>query len=271
MAVLDVIDVSVVIATYRRPAELVEAARSALDQHGPSLEVLIVDDCPGGSAFPAVQALRDERITYFQMKHPTGGSPATVRNAAWPLARGRFVHFLDDGDIVPVGHYDAATRAFEGDPGAGVVFGQIEPFGTDESALRRERQYFERAHRRAIACQRFGPRWALAATMLFDPAPFVCSAAMIRRECISPINGFDAEVALVDDVDFYSRAIRRFGASVIDHTTLLRRTGPVIEQPNSGPVLAKSYGRMRAKYRTQWGAADYYAAKGFARTVLKVV
>jgi glycosyltransferase involved in cell wall biosynthesis len=46
----NVIDVTVVIATYRRPAELVEAARSVLDQRGPSLEILVVDDCASGSA-----------------------------------------------------------------------------------------------------------------------------------------------------------------------------------------------------------------------------
>jgi hypothetical protein len=205
------------------------------------------------------------------MKHPSGGSRARVRNAAWPRARGRFVHFLDDGDIVPVGHYDAAASAFAEAPGAGVVFGWIEPFGTDQAALHHEREYFEKARQRVAACQRFGPKWALAATLLFDTAPLVGSAAMIRRECILPIDGFDAEVALVEDIDFYGRAIRRFGASVIDRATLLRRTGPLVHRPGFGPVLATSYARMRAKYRTEWGAADYYALRGFARTVLRVV
>jgi hypothetical protein len=43
----------------------------------------------------------------------TGGFPSVVRNLGWPLARGRFVHFLDDEDLVPEGHYAGAIAAFE--------------------------------------------------------------------------------------------------------------------------------------------------------------
>src|SRR5258706_4723590 len=122
-------DISVVIPTFRRPHTLTEAVLSALAQDGVTLEVVVVDDCPDGSAGAAIAALGDPRVSYFRNPQPTGGKPAVVRNLGWPRATGRLVHFLDDDDIVPPGHYRAVLEAFAQHPSVGVVFGRIEPFG----------------------------------------------------------------------------------------------------------------------------------------------
>jgi glycosyltransferase involved in cell wall biosynthesis len=44
------VDVSVIVPTYRRERQVVDALRSALAQNGPSLEVFVFDDDPSGSA-----------------------------------------------------------------------------------------------------------------------------------------------------------------------------------------------------------------------------
>ena len=62
-----------------------------------------------------------------------------MRNLGWPLAQGSFIHFLDDDDLAPAGHYSAVKRAFESRPEIGVAFGQIEPFG-DPSRHREQMQ-----------------------------------------------------------------------------------------------------------------------------------
>src|SRR5262249_9697815 len=96
-------DISVVIPTFRRPRELVDAVHSALAQTGFSIEVLVVDDSPEGSAREAIAALDDPRVSYLKRSVPSGGSPALVRNDGWPRTSGRFVHFLDDDDRVAPG------------------------------------------------------------------------------------------------------------------------------------------------------------------------
>src|SRR5262245_43261401 len=111
------LDFSVVIPTFRRPGQLAEALNSVLRQREVTLEILVVDDCPEGSAKNIVEGLQDNRVCYLKNPCPTGGVPSVVRNLAWPVASGRFVHFLDDDDIVPEGYYMTVKAIFESQPG----------------------------------------------------------------------------------------------------------------------------------------------------------
>src|SRR5260221_750557 len=89
------VDISVVIPTFRRPREVVEAIRSALGQGGVEIEIIVVDDCPDGSAEAAIRSVGDERVAYLRNPAPTGGRPGAVRNIGLPRGNRRFVPFLD--------------------------------------------------------------------------------------------------------------------------------------------------------------------------------
>jgi glycosyltransferase involved in cell wall biosynthesis len=110
------IDFSVVIPTFRRPTELVEAISSVLRQRDATIEVFVIDDSPEGSAEEVIKGLRDARVNYVKNPSPTGGVPSVVRNIGWPMANGTFVHFLDDDDIVMDGHYAEVKAAFAANP-----------------------------------------------------------------------------------------------------------------------------------------------------------
>jgi glycosyltransferase involved in cell wall biosynthesis len=237
-------------------------------QTGVAVEVIVVDDSPEGSA-AAVAGECADLVHYFKNSRPTGGFPSVVRNLGWPLARGRFVHFLDDDDRVPEGHYAAAIAAFAGHPGVGVVFGRIEPFGdAPEAQLRHERAFFRGAARRAAVCRRFGPRLGFAAGMIFNQTLLVCGTALIRRHCVQRLGGLDPEIRLGEDVDFFGRAMREFGACFLDRVTLHYRIGspslmhaPVL----SGREIQQHFDgarRMTAKYRNERGRAEFYVMKG---------
>ncbi|HEY1313086.1 MAG TPA: glycosyltransferase, partial [Steroidobacteraceae bacterium] len=105
----NITDFLVIVPTYRRPEFLAAALRSALSQSGVSKQIIVVDDCPDGSAGPIVASL-DPAIIYLKNPHPSSGWPARVRNYGFDTSlqmgiRARFVHFLDDDDTVPDGHY----------------------------------------------------------------------------------------------------------------------------------------------------------------------
>ena len=268
------IDVSVVIPTFRRPALLREAIASVRAQTDVKVEVIVIDDSPEGSAAAVAGEFADS-VRYFRNAQPTGGFPSVVRNLGWPLARGRFVHFLDDDDRSPEGHYAAAIAAFAARPGVGVVFGRIEPFGhAPEAQMRHERAFFRGAARRAAFCRHFGSRLGFAAGMIFNQTLLVCGAAMIRLECVRRLGGFDPEIKLGEDVDFFGRAMREFGACFIDRVALHYRIGspslmhaPALSEREIQQHLHGAR-RMTAKYRSERGRAEFYAMKGLSRLVL---
>jgi glycosyltransferase involved in cell wall biosynthesis len=267
---------SAVIPTFRRTEQLREAIGSVIGQRGVSTEVFVIDDSPEGSAEEVVKDFADARISYVKNPYPTGGRPSIVRNLGWPLARGDFVHFLDDDDIVVEGHYAAAKSIFESHSGAGLIFGRIEPFGSGPAAqLDHERRYFAEAARKAALGARFGPRWAFAAQMLFDTALFVCSASIVRRACIAPLGGFDAEIRLMEDADFHVRVIREYGGYFLNRTAIHYRVGApsLMHSPTPPETQAQEVfeggRRMQIKYRTQRGKLEYYALALIARAALK--
>jgi glycosyltransferase involved in cell wall biosynthesis len=263
-------DISVIIPTYRRPAELDEALRSVLRQDGVTLELIVVDDSAEGSAESVVNALGDPRISYVRNRPPSGGRPAGPRNLGASLASGELVHFMDDDDHVPAGHYAEAAAFFRASPNVDVLFGRVLPFGADEAQVAAEAAYFADAARRARRCGRLGRiagRWAFAASMLFRPAMLVCGAAILRRSCIAAIDGFDLGLPLVEDVDFYARAVRRFDVRFVDRPTLHYRIAPsMMHGPGRRDAIVASYRLMHARYRKEHGVADFFLLKTFAKT-----
>jgi glycosyltransferase involved in cell wall biosynthesis len=273
----EAVDFSVVIPTFRRNRELGEAIASLQAQTGVTLEIFVVDDCPDGGAGAVVEGLRDARITYIRNPRPTGGVPGVVRNLAWPNARGSFVHFLDDDDIVPPGHYEAVAATFARHPNVGLVFGRIEPFGNGpEAQLEHERAFFARAARIAARCAAFGRKRSFAGRMLFDLPLLVCSAGVVRRECVAGVGGFDPDIRLIEDADFSLRVMRRYGAYFLDRVALRYRIGyaSLMHAPNPSPthrqVLRQARRRMQAKYRRSHGFFEFYALALFTRAIRRL-
>jgi glycosyltransferase involved in cell wall biosynthesis len=269
-------DISVVIPTFRRPKPLREAIASVLGQTGVSVEIIVVDDSPEASAQGVVEDIGDPRVRYLKNPAPSGGMPGMVRNLGWPLAQGDFIHFLDDDDIVPEGHYAAVKKILFERPDVGVVFGRIEPFGdAPGEQMRHERTYFATAAKRALLCNRFGRRWGFAAGMLFRPSMLVCSACIIRRTCVQQVGGFDPRMRLCEDAAFYAFAIRHAGAYFMDRVSLrFRVSNPsmmhsIERDPTEQEQLKHTWKLMFGRYRAERGALEFYAMKIFARTVLR--
>ena len=218
-------DISVIMPTFRRPEPLVEAIESVLSQNGVACEIRVIDDCPLGSAEKIVAPYLDRGVIYSRSPTPSNGRPALVRNLGYQDAKAEIIHFLDDDDLVPEGYYAKALEVFAQRPDIGVVFGNVEPFGNMDMDVASERDYFDSAHRRARFYRRMGPKLGFSAAMLFQETLLMCSAAMIRKDCVAAVDGFNAGPSLAEDVDFYARAIRKFGAVLLDRTSIHYRSG----------------------------------------------
>lgn len=103
-------DVSVIIAAWSAAAFIAPAIRSALDQEGVSVEVIVIDDAsPDRTAEAALEAapgdarLRVERLA-------ANGGPSTARNRAIDLATGRYIAVLDADDSFAPGRLERLVR-----------------------------------------------------------------------------------------------------------------------------------------------------------------
>lgn len=85
--------VTIVIPTHNRPSLLLRAARSALAQSEPAIEVIVIDD---GSDVPARIEIFDPRLRLLRNHDSIGVCAA--RNLGLQHARGQYVAFLDDDD-----------------------------------------------------------------------------------------------------------------------------------------------------------------------------
>jgi glycosyltransferase involved in cell wall biosynthesis len=267
------IDISVIMATYRRPHTIVAAIKSILDQRAVRVEVLVVDDCPDGSAETTVLGIGDARVRYMRNPNPSNGRPAIPRNVGWPLTSGEIIHFADDDDLVPEGLYEDALAEFRRFPDIGVVFGRMEAFGEPSKTLNDEQALFARAARRASRLQKLGSARAFAANLLFLDLLFVGGSALVRRRCVVALGGLPAATEIMEDVDFLVRATRLFGVRYMDRPSLYYRVGPSMmhSQKDLKGALIRSYIGMQSGYRETFGALDFYTLKIAARTLLRFI
>ena len=99
-------DVTVVIPTRDRPDLLSRAVRSALEQEGATVEVVVVDDGSATGIEPEVLPAGVRLLV-----HPRPLGPTAARNTGLAAAHGRWVMFLDDDDTLLPGAVATSLRA----------------------------------------------------------------------------------------------------------------------------------------------------------------
>lgn len=255
-------DISVIIPTHRREHQLVESIRSALDQERVSVEVIVLDDSLEGSARTTVAAIDDRRVRYVHGGTPSNGKPAKVRNQGILLARGKYLHFLDDDDHLLAGSLHALSRALDQNPRAAVAFGRVRPFGRSPEIVQRYHAWFEWAAKTAKIISPFS--WLTTGVIMFRGTLIINSVCMMRRTCAISLGGYDSRIPVYEDVEFHMRGIRKWGHVFVDHPVLHYRTGEpslIHDLKGNNQPIVSSYEIMHRKYREVYGPADYLTLK----------
>lgn len=263
------IDVSVVVATYRRERLLLEAIRSARSQQGVEVEVVVVDDSPEGSARDAVRSMEDPRVRYMHRTAPSGGRPGAVRNDGVAATKASLIHFLDDDDRLFEGSLRALADAIAR-TGAAMAFGRVVPFGDDPGMKEVQRAYFERV---ASVSRRIRGRRRFAAQLLFRDMLFMNSACMVRRDAFEALGGYDPDLRCCEDVELFVRVSRTGGFTFVDRDVLHYRVGAPSIMNELRRTSAKAevdmqdetYRRMHSRYKREHGTLEYRALQLFAR------
>jgi hypothetical protein len=108
--------------------------------------------------------------------------------------------------------------------------------------------------------------------MLFQSVLLVCSASVLRRECVHQLGGFDPEMRYMEDGDFHVRAMRMFGAHFMDRVVLHYRVSTPSyfmrsSDPNRATLIRDGWRRTLDKYRKQRGVVEFYELAVFARVL----
>jgi glycosyltransferase involved in cell wall biosynthesis len=266
---MDDVTVSVIIPTFHRESVLLEAIGSVLRQSGVTLQVIVVDDSGTGTAREAVASIGDGRVHYIARREPSGGRPALVRNEGASIAQGRYFYFLDDDDLMVPDTLSAMVAALDAAPTAGMAFGAVDAFGNDAAVLQQERRYFSKTRRIA---QRLRSSREMSTRLVFLSSMIINSACMVRRTAFLASGGYDAEIPICEDAEFWGRIVQQTGYVFVDRPIVRYRTGAPSLMHNLAAhdeKLNLSYRRIHEKYRRAHGVLNYLAMKVWARLILE--
>lgn len=210
----DEVVVSVVIATRNRRALLAEAVQSVRAQEGVSFEIVVADDASDDDTWNFLSAQNDVR----SFRQNVRGERSRARNLGLSNARGRYVMFLDDDDLLQPGALATLSRALDKHPEAIASAGARLDWFVDEKWVRRD------SH----------PRFPQIRDM-FDALVFGWSAIsgqnLYRTNAVREVGGYDDDVSYTEDRDLWLK-ISRLGPVVLrPETVMVYRIPRVQDRP----------------------------------------
>jgi glycosyltransferase involved in cell wall biosynthesis len=218
--------VSVIIPTRDRAALVTRALASVFAQTHPAEEVIVVDD---GSSDDTAARVRSEfpGATVIRQESPKGVSAA--RNRGVDAAGGEWVAFLDSDDEWLPEKLARQTAALEREPGHVLCH-------SDEIWIRNGRRVNPRR------------RHAKHGGWIFPRCLPLCaispSAAMIRRDVLLALGGFDESLPACEDYDLWLRLCARYPVLLVDEPLVIKYGGHADQLSRTTPALDRY--RIRA-------------------------
>lgn len=254
--------ISVLVGTRDRPETLADAVAAILACEHPSFELIVVDQGDDDRARAVVEAAGDPRAHYVR---DAERGKSRAMNIALARARGELLAFTDD-DCTPAPDWLAEVeRAFDAEPGVGLLFGVLRaaPHDPAESFI----PSFEPQERRRVSGRH---------TTAFDDsrgAPaggdMAARAELFRRvgpfdPCLGPGGRF----VTGEDTDLQHRALRAGFAVLYEPACVVTHWGA---RPLAGGVAAElvrgaryARGAILAK---ELRLGEWRALAGLARVV----
>jgi glycosyltransferase involved in cell wall biosynthesis len=169
---------------------------SLANQTFAGFEVVVVND--GGPSVESLLADLEPYVTVRYVHHPEARGRAAALNSGLAAARGPWVTYLDDDDIVYPVHLDVLFHAVR-ETGFRVAYSD-----TNRALCRGEARRNEVVKREPYGSFEFHPTRLLVANRL--PIQTIIHAA----GCVAAVGQFDEGIDLLEDWDFVIRLSRRF-------------------------------------------------------------
>jgi glycosyltransferase involved in cell wall biosynthesis len=181
--------------------DVLDAVSSALRQTLPPAEVVVVDDASTDGTGEAVAERFGDAVRVVRGHF---GSAAAARNAGWRAARADWIAFLDADDLWFPEKLATAEAALAAAPGTAWFFSD-GAFRTLEGELRAS--WLETY---AELPEGYVGRPIEA---LFEVNFVLTSSAVVRRDALEALGGFDERLSHAEDLDLWIRLARRWPAA----------------------------------------------------------
>jgi glycosyltransferase involved in cell wall biosynthesis len=219
---------SVIVPCFNDGDYVIDAVAS-VERNAPAAELIVVDD---GSTQPRTRevlaALREAGHRVVVQAH--AGLPA-ARNRGIAESRGDYFLPLDADNRVLPGFVDEAIALLEGDPGAGVVYGNRREFGARSGDVEVPELELPR--------------------MLWSN--YIDACAVVRRSVWNEVGGYDTAFPDWEDWDFWLSVVERGWRFVrIPRPAFEYRIRPgslqhrFLQRPDHSPELRRMYDKHRA-------------------------
>jgi len=199
--------VSVIIRTKDRPALLANALASVAGQTYRNIEVVLVNDGGEDVGSLADRLLPDMPVRYADL--PTGRGRAAAANAGLEAARGKYVNFLDDDDILYPEHL-ATLVAFCYVTDKKIVYSGVKNIYFDGYS---GNQASTPGYEEIVYNCNFNPD----ALLFFKYIPIM--SVLFDRRVLSDVPGFNEALPVFEDWDFWIRLSRCHTFNHMDRIT----------------------------------------------------
>ena len=211
---------SCVIPTHQRPEFLRQALCSVLEQTHAAKEIIVVSDVADPVAQQVCESVslegRDESLRFIHDPDSGRGASAS-RNRGAVAAAGEYLAFLDDDDLWQPSVLKSVVERFE-ELSVEMVVVCREIFSGDES------------HAAPPMVEGLRPRDVAAASL-----GTTGSKMFIRRDAFDRVGGFDADLPVKNDSDFFFRFLLSGGTYAVVESTLVRQ-----RKHNFGQLTSKN-------------------------------
>jgi glycosyltransferase involved in cell wall biosynthesis/Tfp pilus assembly protein PilF len=185
--------ISVVIPTHNRVALLKDTLDSVIAQNVQPSEILIIDDGSTDGTQEFLRSLDSNRLRYITKPHT---SAPDTRNRGISEARGDYILWVDDDDILAPGALNTHLGTLAKYPEADVVYGALQVFdhATGQTTkLANPKDWFIHSD--------------LLPNYLMLGCPIPNPGTLVRRSAYDVIGKYDLRFLRAHDYDFWTRAV----------------------------------------------------------------
>jgi alpha-1,3-rhamnosyltransferase len=183
--------ISVVIASYNHERFIGDTIASIWQQPYANIEIVVVDDCSPDGSWELLQGLQRKSPLPMRLERNSKNlGPAGTFNRALQLATGELVVLFASDDLFAADRFSRAVELFAERPALQIVYANGVAFSADG-----EQGPVHKPRVKALLEQE---PWEIARYLYTHVSPLFIQAALMRRELIDRVGGFDAAI-LADD------------------------------------------------------------------------